>query len=392
MSETNSIQKARIATSAIFLVCGLGISSWAPMVPIAKERLELNEANLGLLLLLLGAGAITMMPVGGILSHKFGSRIVMAVSALMIALVLPFLIIISSVWYMSVALFIFGAAVGTLDVAMNSHAVQVQNRYGNHIMSSMHGLFSVGGLLGSLGLGSLMELGLPALTAAVSISVLIILIIITTYGSLLHASMEKEEAPGDDQKTEDKGNFSWLRGSVIFLGFMCFAVFLSEGSMLDWSALFLKESRGVDEEFSGAGYAAFSLAMATMRLLGDGLVHRLSEKKIVIGGSLVAAAGLFLAITVSWVPVSLLGFVLLGIGAANIVPVFFSEGGRLKGVPASVAIPAITTMGYAGQLAGPAIIGFIAHYFNLPLALGFSAALLFLTGVAYWFNKQKQAS
>lgn len=392
MSETNSIQKARIATSAIFLVCGLGISSWAPMVPIAKERLQLNEANLGLLLLLLGAGAITMMPVGGVLSHKFGSRVVMAVSAFVVALALPFLIIISSVWYMSVALFIFGAAVGTLDVAMNSHAVQVQNRHGKHIMSSMHGLFSVGGLLGSLGLGFLMELGLPALTAAISISALIILIIITTYGSLLDASMEKEEAVGDEPESEAKGNFSWLRGSVIFLGFMCFAVFLSEGSMLDWSALFLKESRGVGEEFSGAGYAAFSLAMATMRLLGDGLVHRLSEKKIVIGGSLIAATGLFLAILVPSVAVSLFGFVLLGVGAANIVPVFFSEGGRLKGVPASVAIPAITTMGYAGQLAGPAIIGFIAHYFNLPLALGFSAALLFLTGVAYWFNKRKQTS
>ncbi|WP_449435862.1 hypothetical protein [Pedobacter steynii] len=164
---------------------------------------------------------------------------------------------------------------------------------------------------------------------------------------------------------------------------MCFAVFLAEGSMLDWSAVFLTENRKIDEELAGVGYAAFSIAMATMRLLGDKLVSHLNGPKVVIGGSLIGAAGIFLVILTPWLFTALLGFILLGLGAANIVPVFISEGGRLKNVPASVSIPAITTIGYAGQLAGPAMLGFIAHQYSLPIALGFSGFLLVLVAVFY---------
>lgn len=391
MMDLNSIKRASIATRAIFLVCGLGIASWAPMVPLVKERLQVNDASLGLLLLFLGGGAISMMPISGVLGHRYGSRVLILVAALLLAVMLPLLILFSSVLLMGIALFVFGAAVGTLDVAMNSHAVQVQNRYGKHIMSSMHGLFSVGGLLGSLGLGFLIKLGLQPMYAAVSIGILIVLIVIVTYSSLFTASIEKETIQEDGEVEEVRikpvGKFLWLHASVLSLGAMCFAAFLAEGSILDWSAVFLKENRGVEEGFAGIGYAAFSLAMATMRLLGDGIINRLSAKKIVVGGGLIAAFGLFLAVIVPHTVVSLLGFVLLGIGAANIVPVFFTEGGKLKNVPPSIAIPAITTIGYAGQLAGPALLGLIAHHFSLPIALGFSGFLLMLVAIAYLRKK-----
>nr|WP_068889929.1 MFS transporter [Pedobacter panaciterrae] len=377
--------KARRATKAIFLVCGLGVSSWAPMVPYAKERLQLNDASLGLLLLLLGTGAISMMPVSGILSNRYGSRIVMLLSAIVMALTLPLLLIMNNVIWMGVVLFIFGSAVGTVDVAMNSHGVHVQNRFGKPIMSSLHGLFSVGGLLGSLGLGFLMKLGLEPITAAISIAVLLIIIVSWKYSDLFN--LETERAAIQDFSSDDQNNnsrsFSWLTGSVLFLGAMCFAVFLAEGSMLDWSAVFLTENRKIDEELAGVGYAAFSIAMATMRLLGDKLVTHLDGSKVVIGGSLIGAAGIFLVILTPWLVTALLGFILLGLGAANIVPVFISEGGRLKNVSASVSIPAITTIGYAGQLAGPAMLGFIAHQYSLPIALGFSGFLLILVAIFY---------
>ncbi|KQB99932.1 MFS transporter [Pedobacter sp. Hv1] len=386
--NSNSVKRAAVATRAIFLVCGLGIASWAPMVPLVKERLGINDASLGLLLLFLGGGAISMMPISGILGHKYGSRILILAASLVLALMLPLLLLFSSVLLMGVALFIFGAAVGTLDVAMNSHAVQVQNKHGKHIMSAMHGLFSVGGLLGSLGLGFLIKLGLQPMYAAVSIALLIVVIVCSMYSSLFTLSVEKEIA-NNEQETEELivkpvGKFLWLHASVLSVGAMCFAAFLAEGSILDWSAVFLKENRGVEEAFAGMGYAAFSLAMATMRLLGDGLIHRLNAKKIVVGGGLIAAFGLFLAVIVPNTLVSLLGFVLLGIGAANIVPVFFTEAGKLKQVPAAIAIPAITTIGYAGQLAGPALLGVIAHHFSLPIALGFSGFLLMLVAIVYW--------
>jgi predicted MFS family arabinose efflux permease len=389
MIETTVIDKSRIATKAIFLVCGLGIASWAPMVPYAKERLHLNDADLGLLLLMIGAGAITMMPVSGIVAHRFGSRIVILLAALMMAILLPSLLVISTPIWMGAALFFFGAAVGTIDVAMNAQGVQVQNLQNQPIMSSFHGLFSVGGLVGSLGLGFLMKVGLAPITAAISISVLLIVISIWKFRDLLIPEVEQAaiakfssaHVPGSSNSG------SWFTGGVLFLGAMCFAVFLSEGAMLDWSAIFLKENRGIEEELAGVGYAAFSIAMATMRLVGDKLVSRFNGKSVVVGGSLLAALGLALMILTPFVLGSLAGFILLGIGAANIVPVFIGEGGRLKSVSSSIAIPAITTIGYAGQLAGPALLGFIAHHFSLPAAFGFISFLLLLVALTYGLRK-----
>lgn len=389
MTTTEQTTRARKATKTIFLICGLGVSSWAPMVPYAKERLALNDANLGVLLLMLGVGAIVVMPLCGLLANRFGSRIVILCAAIVMALTLPLLLLMTSPIWMGVALFIFGAGVGTVDVAMNAHGVQVQNLSPKPIMSSLHGLFSVGGLIGALVLGLLIKLGLAPVTAAIAIGLLLILIVSFNYKNLFDYQKEKAAIHQFSFAAEDSttSSFSWLTGSVLFLGALCFATFLSEGAMLDWSAIFLRESRGVAEELTGIGYASFSVAMATMRLLGDKIVARLNGKTVVIAGALIAASGLLLVVLTPWIATALLGFILLGIGAANIVPVLFSEGGRLKNVPSTVAIPAITSMGYAGSLAGPALLGFLAHQFSLPIALGFLSMLLILVGIAYALKK-----
>lgn len=386
----NNVVGAKNATKTIFLVCGLGISSWAPMVPYAKQRLGLDDANLGVLLLMLGSGAMAMMPVSGYLGHKYGNRIVILCAALLMAAMLPLLLILDTAAGMGAALFVFGAAVGTVDVAMNSHGVQVQNLYGKPIMSSLHGLFSIGGLFGSLGLGFLMKLGLDPMAATVSISMLLILIVSSQYRSLFDAETEKAAIKSFSPVKETGGGFfSWLKKGVVFLGIMCFVVFLSEGAMLDWSAVFLHENRGIKEEFAGMGYAMFSIAMAAMRLVGDRIVSRFNSKMVVVAGSLIAASGLFLAVFAPWAVAALIGFTLLGLGAANIVPVFLSEAGRVRNISAAVSIPAVTTMGYAGQLAGPALLGLIAYLFSLPMALGFCGILLVLVAAAYGLKKQE---
>jgi fucose permease len=380
------VSKARMATQLIFLVCGLGMASWAPMVPFAKDRLALNDADLGLLLLLLGGGAMLMMPVSGWLVSRFGSRVVMACAALVIALALPLLLMLPSVAAMAVTLFIFGSGIGTIDVAMNAHGVQVQNLYGKPIMSSLHGLFSVGGLFGSLGLGFLIKMGLNPVYAIVSISGLIIVITLTQYNSLFSFASERQAIArfsGSEKPVEGARTFGWLNGRVLFLGFMCFAVFLAEGAVLDWSAIFLRDTKGIATEFSGVGYAAFSIAMAIMRLVGDKLVARLNGKTVVVMGSLLGAVGLGIAVLSPWVVGVLAGFVLLGLGAANIVPIFFSEAGRLPGISPTVSIPAITTIGYTGMLAGPASLGFIAQHFSLSTAFGSLALLLIVVALSY---------
>ncbi|MCX6217557.1 MFS transporter [Spirosoma sp.] len=383
---SGQVLKARVATQLIFLVCGLGMASWAPMVPFAKDRLALNDANLGLLLLLLGGGAMLMMPTSGWLVSRFGSRVVMTGAALVMALSLPLLLILPSVAAMSVTLFVFGSSIGAIDVAMNAHGVQVQNLYGKPIMSSLHGLFSVGGLFGSLGLGFLIKLGLNPVYAIVSIAILIIGIALTQYNHLFSLDTEKQaiatfSAP--EKAVEGNRQFGWLNGTVLFLGFMCFVVFLAEGAILDWSAIFLRDIKGVDSELAGAGYAAFSIAMAIMRLVGDKLVARLNGKTVVVTGSLLGAVGLTIAVLSPWVVGVLAGFILLGLGAANIVPIFFSEAGRLPGIAPSVSLPAITTIGYTGMLAGPASLGFIAQHFSLSTAFISVALLLVLVALSY---------
>jgi predicted MFS family arabinose efflux permease len=356
------------------------------MVPYAKDRLQLNDSNLGFLLLMLGLGAIVMMPVSGIMAHRYGSRKVILLSSIVMALMLPLLLMMTSAITMGIVLFIFGSAVGTVDVAMNSQGVLVENMLPKPIMSSLHGLFSVGGLVGSLGLGFLMKMGLQPVTAAVAISVLLILIVCWKYSDLLTLETERS-VPQEEAEHTTGQSYWWLNKYVIFLGMMCFAVFLSEGAMLDWSAIFLRENRGIEESLAGLGYAAFSIAMAAMRLVGDKLVARFEGKTVVVAGSILGASGLLLTIFTPWLISSLIGFILLGLGAANIVPVFISEGGKIKNIPAAITIPAITTIGYAGQLAGPAILGFIAHHFSLGSALGFNAGLLLLVAFVYSLRK-----
>lgn len=383
------LTKSVWATKAIFLVCGVGLSSWAPMVPFTKDRLQLDDASIGILLLFLGAGAIITMPLSGILISRIGTRKVILTSVLIMATSLPLLLLMKSQILMAFMLFIFGAGIGNLDVAMNSHAVHIQNLSNRPIMSSLHGLFSVGGLLGPIIISFLLKSGVSPEYSLVFISILLMIISIWQYKHLMNKTIENEiiKQSSVEVKTESLSKTSWINSTVIYLGAMCFAVFLVEGAMLDWGAIYLRDNKGVEEALSGFGYAAFSVAMAIMRLTGDKFVAKFDSKLIVSLGSFIGFVGLLLIIFSSWIGLTLFGFVLVGIGAANIVPIFFSESGRIKNVSSSVALPAITTMGYIGQLAGPAILGFISQQTSLPFAFGFTCILLFFVGFSYYFRK-----
>jgi len=344
------------------------------MVPFAKIALGLNDSDLGVVLLSLGAGAIFTMPLTGILINKYGSRKIALIAAFIIAILLPMLLMAQSSWQLAAALFVFGAGIGCIDVAMNAQAVLVQERHGSHIMSSFHGMFSLGGLIGSIGLGFLIKAGLSPTVAAVSISALLILIAVTQSRYLL---------PHSEEAKMDSGGFVLPKGPVLFLGLMCFVLFLAEGSMLDWSAVFLQFSRNFDPSLSGVGYAAFSVAMAIMRLTGDKIIHRIGSAKVVLYGTMLAGSGFLLAVLIPTPAAAIAGFVLVGLGAANVVPVFFTAAGSFPNIPPSIALSAVTTLGYSGQLVGPAFIGFIAEVTSLSIALGIVGVLLFIVAFTY---------
>lgn len=356
---------ARASTRAAFFLAGFGLAAWAPLVPFAKARAGLDDGALGLLLLCLGAGSIAAMPLAGALAARFGCRAVIWAAGLMIAAALPCLATGASLPPLAAALVLFGAGVGTVDVATNIQAVIVEKAAGRTLMSGFHGLFSAGGIAGAAGVSLLLWLGASPLVAMLAAAAVVA-------GLLAGFGRDLLSQGGDDGAPL----FVLPHGRVVLIGLLCFIVFLAEGAMLDWSAVFLTSVRDVEPARAGLGYAAFAVAMTLGRLNGDRIVRAFGGPTVMVLGGIGAALGLGLAITVPSWPAALGGFTLVGLGAANIVPVLYSALGRQTAMPPSLAVAAVTTVGYAGILAGPALIGFVARATSLPLAFAGVAALL----------------
>lgn len=361
----------QMSTRIAFFIAGFGLAAWAPLVPYAKARAGLDEATLGLLLLCLGAGSILAMPIAGILASRYGCRRVLVGGTLLICLALPLLATASAIPLLIATLFLFGAGLGAVDSTVNLQAVIVERASGRNMMSGFHGLFSVGGIAGAAGVSALLALGLSPLWAIVVVIVLILTALLKAAPHLLPYGSESS-GPA----------FAVPHGVVLFIGLLCFTVFLAEGAMLDWSAVFLTSEKSIDEAYAGLGYAAFALTMTAGRLMGDTIVKRLGARLVIVLGGLFAAAGMALAtLAPSW-EVALLGYALVGVGCSNIVPVLYTAVGKQTVMPEHIAVPAITTLGYAGILAGPAAIGFIAHASSLSSAFLLITAMLLAVAIS----------
>ena len=361
----------QVSTRIAFFIAGFGLAAWAPLVPYAKARAGLDEATLGLLLLCLGAGSILAMPIAGLLATRFGCRKVTIGGTLLICLALPLLATASSIPLLIATLFIFGAGLGVVDSTVNLQAVIVERASGRNMMSGFHGLFSVGGIAGAAGVSALLALGLSPLWA---IAVVIVLILGALAKAAPHLLPYGSESSGPA--------FAIPHGVVLFIGALCFIVFLAEGAMLDWSAVFLTTEKSMGDAYAGLGYAAFALTMTAGRLFGDTVVKRLGPTRVIVMGGLFAALGMGLATLAPGWEVALLGYALVGMGCSNIVPVLYSAVGKQTVMPEHIAVPAITTLGYAGILAGPAAIGFIAHASSLSAAFLLITALLVAVAIS----------
>jgi fucose permease len=241
-------------------------------------------------------------------------------------------------------------------------------------MSGFHGMFSLGGLTGSLGLTLLLAAGLSVRIGACVITALFVVIWVSRARGLL---------PGLEQRHPSADRHGWsaaLHPLVLLIGGLCFIGFLGEGATLDWSALFL-HAKGLPTAYGGIGYAAFSVTMAAGRLTGDGVVKRFGVVPVLRISALLAALGWAAAVLLPGAG-SVAGFALIGLGASNIVPLLFGAAARVRAVPASVSIPLVSALGYAGMLAGPAMVGFAASATSLAVALSGVGALLLLVFAA----------
>jgi MFS family permease len=358
------IAEAR-ATRIAFFVAGFANSAWAALVPFAAARANLGNGALGLLLLCLGAGSIVAMPIAGACTARFGCRCVIIVAALVVTATLPLLATFSALPLLVVTLIMFGAGIGAIDVAMNIQAIITERASGRSMMSGFHGLFSLGGIAGAGGMVGLLISGASPVVAAACVSFGVLAAVGISCRNLLPYG-----------SANDGPVLAVPHGIVLVCGLLCFVLFLAEGAVLDWSAIFLTSIRHLAISYAGLGYAVFAAMMTVCRLAGDRIVDRLGPKRVVLIGGMVAATGFVLAAMLPSWQVTLLGYAVVGAGCANIVPVLFSAVGRQSVTPENVAVPAISILGYAGLLAGPAGIGFIAHVSNLPAAFLVLAVML----------------
>ncbi len=357
------VEAARWAISIVFLLNGAGIGLWAAHVPLVQARAGIATGTLGFLLLTIAGGAIAAMPLSGWLSGRWGTRAVVLASGWMFAVTSALLMNVGDIVPLFCAAFAFGASNGLLDVSMNTNASEVESARGIPTMSSFHGFYSLGGLLGAVLGGIVIGAGFGdgrgALAAGVMVAVAVAL-------CARHILVAAPAAHGS--------HFAVPRGPALFLGMLALLCFAVEGALVDWSALLLAERTGAEPASAALGYSAFSVTMAACRFAGDRLVLRFGAARMMAAGGIGMFAGLMLAVLSSHFLLSALGFALIGLSAANVVPVLFSAAARVPGMSAGGGLAAVATLGYAGLLLAPPIIGSIAAHSNIAVALGVLSA------------------
>jgi MFS family permease len=381
--------RLRVAITALFALDGFVFGSWAARVPDVASQVGATPSLLGLALLCLSVGALAAMQLTGALCQRLGAGMVSATAAVLLSgvAVLPGLA--TSVPSLAAALLAFGAVTGAVNVAANSLGVRAEAWRGRPLLPSLHAGFSFGGLGGALagGLASAAAIEpaphLLAVTAAA--------LLVTTAIAPALAAADALPAPGESSagpaRSSGRARFDRYlrvpqaarrarrvagrrpagpRGLLVALGVLAGCTAYGEGALMDWGALHLRESVHASPAVAAGGYAGFSLAMAVGRLAGNRLVELLGSTRLLAGGALLAAAGMLVAAFSPVIAVVLAGFVLVGLGLANVFPLAIARAGALGGA-AGVALA--STVGYTGLLGGPAVMGVMSEQVGLPVAL-----------------------
>jgi MFS family permease len=362
------LRPARLAVATIFCLNGIALANWIARIPDVKQQLGLSEQLLGLVLLCAAVGALLAQPTVGWLISRVGSRhlTTMLSVAFCLTLILPG--VAADMLALMGALFVLGACNGGLDVAMNAQAALVEQRYARPIMSSFHGLWSIGGLVGAALGGLLATQGVAVRDHLLGVAIVATLIMVLATRWLLVDGGERRDAGP---------SFALPPRALLLLGFIAFGVLFCEGAIADWSAVYLRESLHSSPGIAATGFAVFSLLMAAGRLTGDSLALRLGPAWVVRAGGALVAFGIGLAIVSDLSAIAIVGFGLIGAGLACSFPLILSAAARTPGIAASTAIAAMATAGYTGFLVGPPLIGTMAEAVTLRGALG----LLGLVGV-----------
>ncbi len=365
----------RLAVSLFFFTNGFQYANWVARLPEVQTLYGVSNTTLGTILLASAAGAMSAMPFAGLLTVRFGSRWVTIITALAFVAAIPFIPLLSNTWLIYGLFFLFGVFGGSEDVAMNGQAVYVERLYNKPILSSFHGIWSVGTLLGA-GAGALFaKFGVSLFTHFITISTLSLGLIIWAAFNLIKDDPLSIKPVQADSAAEPS-SFRWPSKAILPLGIIAFCGMTGEGSVADWSAIYMHKVVGQDEAFSALAFGAFTLAMTFGRLTGDYFTEKFGTRKQLIYSSLLAIFGLAFALAFNNPWTVLAGFFIVGLGIATIVPIVYSTAGNTEGVTPSVGIAMATTIGYSGFFIGPPTIGYLSDIFSLRVGLLFALMLL----------------
>jgi MFS family permease len=367
-----NVRRARVAVGAVFLIHGAAVGSFASRIPWIRDRLDLGPGQLGIALLMPALGALVAMPVSGALVHRFPGHVVTRIFMGALCVVLALIALAPSFLVLCFVLGLYGAAGGMADVAMNTQAVNLEEHAGRSIMAGLHGMWSVGGLLGS-------AVGVLAahadVDARVNLAVMAAVLLVAAQvacGALPHTP----PVEGEDEIP----HFVRPTRPILLIGLLGFCGVFAEGASADWSAVYLRDVMDSSDATAAAAYSGFAGAMATARLAGDSIVGRLGAVRAVRLSGTIGLAGALLVVVSRTPLLGISGFALIGLGVSVVVPLAFAAGGRA--VPhAGHGIAGVATIAYGAGLAAPGIIGAIADVASLPAAFVVVAGFLGLVAV-----------
>ncbi len=380
-NSTYSKLQIRIAVSVFFFCQGLCFASWASRIPDIKTTLQLSEAALGSILLVLPAGQLTMMPFSGKLVTRFGSKYVLRLAAAGYALTLILIGSTTSSWQLALSLYLFGLTGNLCNISVNTQAVNAEHLFGRSILASFHGVWSTAGFTGALVGLLMMRLDLLPVYHFMIVSAIVI---------TLNISFQKYLIITPTSRTASSfKRFQFPKGLLLQLGLIAFCCLSAEGCMFDWSGVYFKEVVEVKGELVSLGYASFMVMMATGRFTGDKLAERFGRKKMVQLSGVLIFSGMMIAVLLPNIIFATIGFMIVGFGVSSIIPLVYSTAGKVKEVASGIAIATVSGVGFLGFLMGPPLIGYIAELAGLRASFAVIAVLGLV--ISYMISKIKLA-
>lgn len=356
------LSQARRASRAHFAALGVMGGAWGVHIPSVKVQYGLGEGSLSLVLFAAACGAVLSLFFAGRTIGRFGVRRALVLGALVMAASLAAVLHWPSLPWLLPSMLLFGAAMSLYDVALNAEGTALESVSGRAIMGNLHGMFSVGGMAGAALAALLLRLEIAPAVQLAAISTAVVAVVLVAARFMLDAHPKDDESAG-------QAHFAWPRGRLLVIGLLIFAGMTAEGVMYDWSVLYLKQELGMAQAQAGIGFAVFSAAMAAARFGGDALRARVPEPALLRGGALVAGVAMAALLLIGHPWVALVGYALVGVGLALVVPILFNAATRVPGVSRAAAIASVSSIGYSGFLVGPPLIGSVAQAVSLTAAL-----------------------